>query len=424
MLVNAAVMLAVVAALGVTVMVVLDHLLIAQETAAVESEADQARVDAHELSENEFIARHSSYASGTFYVLWDTGGHAIFNPSGVPASPLRAAATAALAGRAGTSTISLGGNRYALVDSERTTQSGQPASVIQAGRSLAPVRAVEAEALLVLLAAAGLALIMIGLASWFLAERALVPIRQALERQRNFTADASHELRTPLSVLNAGIQLLRRHPDQTIAQNERLLGSMAGQADRMSRLVAGLLALARADSGETEVQVVQTDLDALLEAALHDLEPLIQQHGSRVCLQQSQVGTAPVDPDRFKQLLVILVDNALRHTPSGTEVEVICRRRDNELVLEVADHGPGIPARERQQVFERFHRPSGSQKHPGSGLGLAIARWIVDAHGGSITLDDNHPGVRARATFPAVNSARHHHWRARRPSPAAEVPER
>jgi signal transduction histidine kinase len=153
-------------------------------------------------------------------------------------------------------------------------------------------------------------------------------------------------------------------------------------------------------SGETEVQVVQTDLDALLKAAVHDLDPLIQQHRSTVRLQQSQVGTVPVDPDRFKQLLVILVDNALRHSPSGTRIEVSCLRRDHELVLEVADHGPGILARERQQVFERFHRLPSSQRHAGSGLGLAIARWSVAAHGGNLTLDDNHPGLRAPGDIP------------------------
>ena len=111
-----------------------------------------------------------------------------------------------------------------------------------------------------------------------------------------------------------------------------------------------------------------------------------------------------MDPERFEQLVLILLDNALTHSPSRGTVEVTCSTEDGVLVLEVADRGPGIPAAEREKVFERFYRLDPSRSSPGAGLGLSIARWIVAAHGGAITLHDNHPGLRARVTLPLART--------------------
>jgi signal transduction histidine kinase len=250
-------------------------------------------------------------------------------------------------------------------------------------------------------AAAGAgALLLILAASWYLAGRALVPIRRALERQQQFTADASHELRTPLSVIDAGVQVLRRHPDQTVGENGEVLVSIHDEAQRMARLVASLLALARADSGQAEISPVEADVDELVRAATREMEPLAATREALIQLAAPGAGRALVDPDRFKQLVLILVDNALMHSPARGTVEVTCSRKDRGLVLEVADSGPGIPANEREKVFERFYRGDPSRSGPGVGLGLSIARWIATAHGGTITLHDNHPGVRAVVTLP------------------------
>ena len=118
------------------------------------------------------------------------------------------------------------------------------------------------------------------------------------------------------------------------------------------------------------------------------------------------MSTAAVDPDRFKQLLLILLDNALRYSPPGTPVEVTCVSRDHDLVLEVADRGPGVPAELRERVFERFSRLGRDLAGPdaGAGLGLPIARWIATAHGGSISLHDNGPGLRVRVVVPGSPS--------------------
>ena len=100
---------------------------------------------------------------------------------------------------------------------------------------------------------------------------------------------------------------------------------------------------------------------------------------------------------------MILVDNALNHGPSGGTVEVSCSRLERSLLLEVSDHGPGIPADERERVFERFHRLGSGRSGSGAGLGLSIAKWIVTAHGGSISLQDNQPGLRVTVTLPLTH---------------------
>src|SRR5207237_7852051 len=200
--------------------------------------------------------------------------------------------------------------------------------ILQAVRSLAPLEDVERVATLAVAAAAAGALLLILAASWFLAGRALVPIRRALERQQQFTADASHELRTPLSVVDAGVQVLLRHPDQTMAENREVLDSIRDEAQRMGRLVGSMLALARVDSGQAEIDPVEADVDELVRAAARDMEALASTRHSRIQLAGPGIGRALVDPDRFKQLVMILVDNALRHAPEPGTVEVECSRGD------------------------------------------------------------------------------------------------
>jgi len=277
---------------------------------------------------------------------------------------------------------------------------------VQVGQSLGPLHAVEQQTIAIVAAASAGALAISVLAGFLLAGRSLVPIRLALERQREFTADASHELRTPLAALDTGIQILRRHPEQAVGENAELLASMQGEARRMGRLIANLLALARADSGEAELAAVDTDVDGLVRTALREAGASLSGGEPRVRLVDARAGTAAVDPDRFRQLLLILLDNALRYSPPGTPVEVTCVSRDHDLVLEVADRGPGVPAELRERVFERFSRLGRDLAGPdaGAGLGLPIARWIATAHGGSISLHDNGPGLRVRVVVPGSPS--------------------
>jgi two-component system sensor histidine kinase CiaH len=397
MALNAVVMAGVVAALGAAIVLLLNHLLMAQTTSELRREVDRVRMEASERDTRDLRMHHDAVASGTFYVLWDAHGRVVLDPSEVTTAPLRPSALRALHGSATTSTIELRDDHYALVISE-PLPNGRGA--LQVGRNLDLVRTVETQALAVVSIAGACTLLLVVAASWFLAERALVPIRQAFERQRQFTADASHELRTPLSVLDAGLQVLRRHPDQTIEQNEDVLRSLEGETRRMGRLVAGLLTLARADAGEGEIHPLAFDVDAMIQETVRALEPVAKARGVRLELVECRGGQVTADPDRLKQVLLILLDNALRFSPRGEAVQVRCLRAGREVELQVTDRGPGIPAQERARVFERFYQLDANRDGTSGGLGLAIARWIVRAHGGTIQLHDHAPGLMARARIP------------------------
>ncbi len=397
MALNAVVMAGVVAALGAAIVLLLNHLLMAQTTSELRREVGRIRAEAGERDPRDLQAHHDAVASGTFYVLWDAHGRVLLDPSGVTTGPLRPPALRALRGSGSTTTVELRDDHYALVVSQPLPD-GRGA--LQVGRNLDPVRAVEAQALAVVSVAGACTLLLVVAASWFLAERALVPIRQAFERQRQFTADASHELRTPLAVLDAGLQVLRRHPEQTIEEQEDVLRSLEGETRRMGRLVAGLLTLARADAGEAELRPLAFDVDAMVEETVCALEPVAAARGVRLELVERRGGQVTADPDRLKQVLLILLDNALRFSPRGEAVQVRCLRAGREVELQVADRGPGIPAHERERVFERFYQLDASRSGAGGGLGLAIARWIVRAHGGTIQLHDHAPGLVARVKIP------------------------
>ena len=406
MALNVAVLVVIILVLGATILLLLNRVLLAVETASLQSDTARVAEEAGEPRDGSMGPHLPSPGPGSVAVLWDLSGQVVANPDHVATGALAGPAREAANGRASTVTVRLPGGQDVLVGSQQVRRHGAPAGAVQVVRSLAPVHAVEREAMAVV-ALASLGAIGLSLAaSWFLAGRALVPIRRALERQRDFTADASHELRTPLSVLDTGIQVLRRHPEQTVAENQEVVDSMAGEARRMERLVSGLLALARADSNDAQLQLAEVDLADLVRGAAGDLAPVAEAGGVRIQTQAVQPARAWLDADRVRQLVVILLDNAIKFSPEGGTVEAGCHTRAHGALLEVADRGPGIPPEQREHVFERFHRADPSRTGSGTGLGLAIARWIVTAHGGSIALRDNEPGLRVEVDFPGPRAGR------------------
>jgi two-component system, OmpR family, sensor histidine kinase CiaH len=417
LLTNVAVMAAILVALGGGILLVMDRLLVTQETSTVESDLQRAVIERRELSQDEFQSRHTFYTSGTFFVVWDNSGKVTFNPSGAPTAQLQPAELAALSGHANTVRVNLQASQPALIASQVLSDQGVTTGVLQAGRSLVPMLSVEREALLVMLGAGLAALLVIVLAGWFLTERALAPIRAAMDRQVRFTADASHELRTPLTIVDAGLQVLKRHPDQTVSRNAQLLDSISAETQRMTRLVDDLLTLARVDSGQTQLQIEPTDVSQLVVSTGQDLQALAASRAGHLDVRSEPRIEAQVDRDRLRQLLVILVDNAFRHGEPGGPVEIRFDRVSHDLRLEVSDRGPGIPIEHRGKVFERFYQLDGSRSGSSAGLGLAIAHWIVSAHGGTIKLMDNDPGLMVRILLPLrVSIEQRKQWPAPAPS--------
>jgi signal transduction histidine kinase len=231
------------------------------------------------------------------------------------------------------------------------------------------------------------------------AGRALVPIRDSLRRQREFAADASHELRTPLAIVAGATEELRRSagdPDAT----ERAAADIEAGTKRLTRLVNDLLFLARADSDAIEVARNQVDLGEVSAETASGFEVLAREHGARLRLD---IQPAPVvgDAARLGQLVGIMLDNAIRHSPAGGVVTVRVRPGAQ---LDVEDEGRGLRPDELEQVFRRFWRAPDAPVG-GTGLGLSIADSIAMAHGGRIRAA-NRPGGGARftVTLPAARS--------------------
>jgi signal transduction histidine kinase len=208
----------------------------------------------------------------------------------------------------------------------------------------------------------------------------------ALERQRDFVADASHELRTPLTSILANLELLESELE---GEPREMAGSALRSSRRMRRLVADLLLLARADAGR-QAPRGRLDLSEVAEEAALEASPL----ASGQTLSLDVPARVPVDgvADDLHRLVANLTENALVHTPSGTPVTVATRVEDGDAVLEVSDRGPGVPAAIRARVFERFARGGGDASPGGSGLGLAIVRAVAEAHGGRVDLLDAEGG--------------------------------
>jgi len=225
------------------------------------------------------------------------------------------------------------------------------------------------------------------------AGRALVPIRDSLRRQREFAADASHELRTPLTVVRGSVEDLRRHADDPVSEVGDALEDIEAEVGHLTSLVDDLLLLARTDSGAVELRREQVDLAEIAAEAVASVRPVADARGVEIRLDAAPASLTG-DPDRLRQLVAILVDNALRHSSPGGRITVVILPGSHPSVS-VEDEGPGIRAEDMPHLFDRFWRapdaPAG-----GTGLGLAIARWIAERHDGRISAGNRPNGSGAR----------------------------
>ena len=224
-------------------------------------------------------------------------------------------------------------------------------------------------------------------------------LHTSLEQERRFTADAAHELRTPLAAVKTQAQVALGATGE--AERSRALANVVAGTDRASRLVEQLLVLARLDP-QTALPPGQTvDLHALAQQGVAEIAPAAAGKGVEVSLAAGDAASVPGDAVLLAVLLRNLLDNAVRYTPAGGEVEVSVEHTSGGVSLAVIDSGPGIPEAERGKVFERFHRVLGSGEE-GSGLGLSIVRRIADLHraGVSLVMGPGGRGLRVEVRFP------------------------
>jgi two-component system sensor histidine kinase CiaH len=240
------------------------------------------------------------------------------------------------------------------------------------------------------------------------ARRALVPIREsltnqrvALRRQREFAADASHELRTPLTVIRSSVEYLERHRDEPVATVGSALEDIDDEVRHMTAIVEDLLLLARSDSGAVALEHVPVDLGDVAADGASAMGKPATDRGVHVVVDP-QPAVVAGDPARLRQLVMILVDNAIRHSPADGRVGVAVRAETGGASLVVEDDGPGIRPEDLPHLFERFYRAPGAPGG-GTGLGLAIAAWIVDRHGGYIDVSNRaEGGARFVVSLPAT----------------------
>jgi signal transduction histidine kinase len=265
------------------------------------------------------------------------------------------------------------------------------------------------EVMLAVLIVGGLVVVVVAFGFGALyARRALVPIRTslanqrtALRRQRDFAADASHELRTPLTVIRSSVEHLARHRDEPVGAVGTALEDIDDEVRHMTAMVEDLLLLARSDSGAIALDRLPVDLGDVAADGASALSKPARDRGVTVEVDP-QPAMVTGDPARLRQLVMILVDNAIRHSPAGGHVAVSVHAEGVIATLTVDDEGPGIGAEDLPHIFERFYRASGAPGG-GTGLGLAIAAWIVERHGGRIEVSDRAPrGARFTIRLPAA----------------------
>ena len=299
-------------------------------------------------------------------------GHPHFDPTSL---------NAALRDGSDTRYVGGSGDRQ-RVYSVRVEQNGEMA-LIQVERSVEP----EHEALSKLLAglliggAGGVVLAAIG--GWFMAGKSLRPVRTAFARQHAVVSDASHELRTPLTVIRANAEFIQQEqPDNAEARD------IVSETDRLSALVESLLAVARGQRHAAD-ELETVDLGALIDTVAAAFQPLAADSGIELSTAAADGLAVRGDREQLRQVVVILLDNALRYTPEGGRVHVQARREGSNALVTVHDTGIGIGEAELERVFERFYRADEARNRQsgGVGLGLAIARELVMRHGGRISVE-------------------------------------
>jgi len=234
------------------------------------------------------------------------------------------------------------------------------------------------------------ALIIASVFGHVMAGRAIAPMKEAYEKQKQFAADASHELRTPLSVVMSSAELLLADPSIQSPFLREILGDVKSEVKKMSQLVSDLLMVARSDNNALKIKIQKVDLGNLLGQNVRMMTPLAEKKEITLTGEGFRKVLISCDEQKIKQLVLILVDNAIKYTPNGGSVKVIMGTNDEEKVFfSVSDSGIGIAPEDKDKIFERFYRvdKARSREMGGNGLGLAIATEILRIHEGKIFVD-------------------------------------
>ena len=292
-------------------------------------------------------------------------------------------------------------DRDVRVHAERFTDSRGTVLVAAAAADRVELEDQYASLIRAFAAAAFAALLLVGGGGYLLVRQSTAPIERSLEQMRRFMADAAHELRTPITTLRTRAEVAMAS-DRDPGRDATTLQAVAREAARLGDIAGDLLTLARADAGERPVAREPLFLDDAVAGAVDTVRALADSKGVRLDVARFEEAQIVGDPALIRQLLLIVLENAIKFTATGGSVRIETATQDGRAEVVVQDSGIGIPADQLPHVFERFYRGDAARREAeGAGLGLAIARWIADAHGALIALQSEPgKGTRVRVSFP------------------------
>lgn len=231
------------------------------------------------------------------------------------------------------------------------------------------------------------------IASYFLSKKTLEPLKESITKQVEFVQNVSHELRTPLTIIQAKQELLLQEPDAKIIDKSEEIALTLNETKRLSKLVKDLLVLSRADSEKIVLQKENVNIDEYIKEIIAPYIEVAEMEEKKIYLNLEYKMDIMIDTNRIYQLMIILLDNAIKYTETGDEIQINTYQKDNRCVIEVKDTGIGISEEGLKRIFERFYREDRARNREtgGTGLGLSIANMIVTAHGGTIKATHNQP---------------------------------
>lgn len=361
-----------------------------------------------ESADHETDETYNAELAAIFVLPLDASGAplASLGSQALAVPPDRVAARTALDRGSDRRTVKLGGDTVRLLSYRINGPNGL--AVLQLGRTLTDQDRFLRQLVVGLLIFGGAGSALLAALSWWLAGRSLRPARAAYARQRAFVANAGHELRTPLTLVRASADVARRRLGERDTSTRELLDDVLGECDHMSRLIDDLLLLSKLDASAIALTRERVALPEFLGELGRLTSRLAEERNLLLVLERVPPGLAvTADPARLRQVLLILLDNALRHTPAGGTVRLAAQARGQHAAIVVEDTGVGIAPEALPHVFERFFRADEARTSGadgGSGLGLAIAKGLVDAQGGTIALTSTlGQGTRAEVTLPLAS---------------------
>ncbi len=383
------------ASIGAVVFVWAGHRLSSDVDRAVRDVSDAARLEvardgdvvaSEDSVRSILVSANLSGSADVFVLLLAPNGDIVANPGAVPTGglPARDAVVAASTKGEDWRSFDVDGQPLQLRTIAVRNADATLLGYVQAGKSVEE-RDESLRTLEIVLAGGGIAgLAFATVGGLLVAAVAIRPVRRSFDRQREFVADASHELRTPLAVIRANSETLA-----TIHPADEALDDIVTETSYMTRLLDDLLLLAGGDSDGIALQRIEIDVAEIARAAARAAAPLAADAGLRIHEQIAAELPVVADPERLREVLLILLDNAIKYTPRGGSVELRAHRDRGDAVIVVTDTGVGVPPEHINRLFDRFYRvdKARSRAAGGTGLGLAIARELIDAHGGTITIE-------------------------------------